>query len=207
MLTELKGELLLATNNAGKLHELRQLLAELEGVTLLSPRDLGIFIDVPETGSTYAANAALKVSAYMRESGLPTLADDSGLEVNTLDYAPGLRSKRYSNTPNATDADRRAYLLTNLAGFPRPWNARFIAWVAFGIPGDTVSFWKGTVPGEIIPEERGENGFGYDPIFYIHQENRTMAELTDEVKNAISHRGNAVRAALPALRKHFAAKD
>jgi len=207
MLTELKGELLLATNNAGKLLEMRQLLAKLDRVTLLSPEDIGIDLDVAETGRTYLENAGLKAAAFMQATGLPTLADDSGLEVAVLDGEPGLHSKRYSNKPDATDADRRAFLLARLAAFPRPWTARFVAWVAFSVPAGEASFWEGSCPGEIIPEERGSNGFGYDPIFYIHSESRTMAELGDEEKNAVSHRGNAVRAALPALRKYFSAKD
>ena len=207
MLTKLKGELLIATNNAGKLLEMQQLLAELEGVTLLTPRDAGIDLDVAETGGTYAENAGLKAAAFMKASGLPTLADDSGLEVEALSGAPGLHSKRYSGKPDATDADRRAFLLANLAEYPRPWKARFVAWVAFGVPGSELSFWEGTCPGEIIPEERGTNGFGYDPIFYIHSAGRTMAELSDKEKNAVSHRGNAIRAALPALDRYFSAKD
>lgn len=206
MLTKLKGELLIATNNAGKLLEMQQLLAELEGVTLLAPREVGIDIDVPETGTTYAENAALKASAYMRASGLPTLADDSGLEVDALNGAPGLHSKRYSSKPNATDADRRAFLVANLAEFPRPWSARFVACVAFGVPGGELSFWEGACSGEIIPEQRGTNGFGYDPIFYFTAEGRTMAELSDAEKNAVSHRGNAIRAALPTLRKHYSGR-
>ena len=207
MLTKLKGELLIATNNAGKLLEMQQLLAELEGVTLLTPRDAGIDLDVAETGNTYAENAGLKAAAFMKASGLPTLADDSGLEVVALNGAPGLHSKRYSGQPGATDADRRAFLLANLAEYPRPWTARFVAWVAFGVPGSGLSYWEGICPGEIIPEERGTNGFGYDPIFSIHSAGRTMAELSDEEKNAVSHRGNAIRAALPALKDFFSAKD
>ena len=200
MLTGLKVELLLATNNAGKVIELQQLLHELQFVKVLTPLDLGIQLDVEETGLTYQENAALKAEAFIQASGLPTLADDSGLEVAALDGAPGLHSKRFSPEPGATDADRRAYLLEKLSLKPRPWIAQFVAWTAISIPGQNTQFWQGTCPGEIIPEERGTNGFGYDPIFFIPEKERTMAELSDAEKNALSHRGNAVRTALPDIR-------
>lgn len=201
MLSKLKGEILLATNNAGKLLELRQLLAELPGVALHSPTDLGLDLDPEETGTSYAENAALKARAFVRASGLVTLVDDSGLEVAALDGAPGLHSKRYTGTPGATDADRRQALIANLTGQPRPWSARFVAVVALAVPGEDLRFYEGECRGEIIPAERGSNGFGYDPIFWFPDRARTMAELSDGEKNAVSHRGNAVRAALPALRE------
>ncbi len=203
MLSKLKGEILVATNNVGKLLELRQLLAVLPDVTLLSPAEMGINLDVDEVGGTYAENASLKASAFMQASGIITLADDSGLEVTALGGEPGLRSKRYAGIPGATDADRRVFLLSNLAGKPRPWMARFVAWVALAIPGEQIRLWEGLCPGEIIPEESGSNGFGYDPIFYVPEAGKTMAELGDDAKNAISHRGNAIRAALPAIRELF----
>ncbi len=199
MLKKLKQALLLATNNAGKLRELRQLLSELSGVQLLTPRDIGLELEVEETGSSYAENASLKAAAFAQQSGMVVIADDSGLEVDVLGGAPGIHSARYAPQPGATDADRRALLLENLAGYPRPWKARFRAWVVVAVPGEALHQVEGICEGEIIPEERGENGFGYDPIFWIPQEGRTMAELADDEKNAISHRGNAVRAALPIL--------
>ncbi|MBN2045237.1 MAG: RdgB/HAM1 family non-canonical purine NTP pyrophosphatase [Anaerolineales bacterium] len=200
MLTKLKGAILLATNNAGKLIELQQLLSELEGLNLLTPKDVGINLDVEEVGHTYMENARLKGEAYRDVCGLTTLADDSGLEVDALGGEPGIWSARYSNQPGASDADRRAFLLAKLAGKPRPWTARFVAWVVVAEPGEDVLFWEGECWGEIIPEERGENGFGYDPIFFFPDLGKTMAELSDEEKNRISHRGNAVRGALPALK-------
>lgn len=199
MLTKLKGAILLATNNPGKLLELQQLLAPLENVRLLTPKMLGIDLEVAETGSTYQENAALKAEAFAKEAGILTLADDSGLEVDALDGAPGIHSKRYSPQPGATDGDRRALMVSNLQGKPRPWTARFRACVALSAPELPVQTMFGACEGEIIPEERGTNGFGYDPIFYIPDLRRTMAELTDEQKNAVSHRGNAVRAAMPLL--------
>ncbi|MCB2179685.1 RdgB/HAM1 family non-canonical purine NTP pyrophosphatase [bacterium] len=199
MLTKLKGAILLATNNPGKLLELQQLLAPLENVQLLTPKMLGIDLDVDETGSTYQENASLKAEAFAEVSGVLTLADDSGLEVDALDGAPGIHSKRYSPQPGASDADRRALMVANLQGKARPWTARFRACVALCVPNKGVQTVDGACEGEIIPEERGSNGFGYDPIFYIPALERTMAELTDEEKNAVSHRGNAVRAAIPLL--------
>ena len=199
MLSNLKGEILLATNNAGKLLELRQLLINIPDLTLLSPAEMGINLDVEETGNTYAENASLKAAAFLQASGIVTLADDSGLEVAALNGEPGLRSKRYAGVPGASDADRRAFLLKNLAGRPRPWTARFVAWVALAIPDEKIRLWEGICPGEIIPEERGNNGFGYDPIFFIPAAGKTMAEFSDKDKNALSHRGNAVKAALPEL--------
>jgi XTP/dITP diphosphohydrolase len=199
----LKKILLLATNNAGKLRELRQLLSKLSGVQLLSPQEIGLELEVRETGSTYAENASLKAAAFAKRSGLIVIADDSGLEVDALGGAPGIRSARYSPLPGATDSDRRALLLENLGGHPRPWTARFRAWVAIAVPGEAIRQVEGICEGEIIPEERGENGFGYDPIFWIPLKGRTMAELTDDEKNAISHRGNAVREALPILEEMF----
>ena len=200
---KLKKILLLATNNAGKLRELRQLLSKLSGVQLLSPQEIGLELEVRETGSTYAENASLKAAAFAKRSGLIVIADDSGLEVDVLGGAPGIRSARYSPLPGATDSDRRALLLENLGGHPRPWTARFRAWVAIAVPGEAIRQVEGICEGEIIPEERGENGFGYDPIFWIPLKGRTMAELTDDEKNAISHRGNAVREALPILEEMF----
>jgi XTP/dITP diphosphohydrolase len=200
---KLKKILLLATNNAGKLRELRQLLSELSGVQLLSPQEIGLELEVRETGSTYAENASLKAAAFAKRSGLIVIADDSGLEVDVLGGAPGIRSARYSSLPGATDSDRRVLLLENLGGHPRPWTARFRAWVAIAVPGEAIRQVEGICEGEIIPEERGENGFGYDPIFWIPLKGRTMAELTDDEKNAISHRGNAVREALPILEEMF----
>lgn len=201
MLTKLKGAILLATNNPGKLIELRQLLKTLESVRLMSPIEMGFELDVAETGSSYAENATLKAIAFARHSGIVTLADDSGLEVDALDGAPGIHSARFSPQPGATDADRRALLLEKLGNHQKPWTARFRAWVAVCQPDGSVYLAEGKCEGEIIIEERGSNGFGYDPIFYIPEMGRTMAELSDEEKNAVSHRGNAIRNALPHLRR------
>jgi XTP/dITP diphosphohydrolase len=193
-------KLLIATSNRGKLEEIQALLADLP-VILVTPADLGLKLHVEETGDTYAENAALKAQAYAQASGLPTLADDSGLEVAALDGAPGLYSARYAPQENATDADRRAYLLANLKGFSRPWDARFICVVALTYSGGDPVFYEGICPGEIIPEERGTNGFGYDPIFLVENTSLTMAELPMAEKNTLSHRARAVMAARVAIEK------
>ena len=196
------NKLLLATNNKGKLRELFSILADLP-IELVTPADIHLDLDVKEDGVTYAENAAKKALAFARGSGLAALADDSGLEVDALGGAPGLHSARYSSKPNASDADRRAYLLQNLGGKPRPWTARFLATVAVAGPGGIVQFAEGTCPGEIIPEERGTGGFGYDPIFFMPELGMTMAELPEEIKNRLSHRARAVQAARPILKKLF----
>jgi len=194
--------LLIATNNTGKLKEIRAILKDLE-VELLSPAELGLELDVVEDGQTYAENATKKALAFSQASGLTSLADDSGLEVEALDGAPGLHSARYSTLPNTTDADRRATLLLNLSRYPRPWTARFRATVAIAGPGRSVQLVEGNCPGQIIPVERGTGGFGYDPIFLLEGLDKTMAELEMEEKNRLSHRGQAVRRAIPVLKKLF----
>jgi XTP/dITP diphosphohydrolase len=170
---------------------------------LLSPADLDLDLDVEEDGQTYAENATKKALAFSQASGLTSLADDSGLEVDALDGAPGLHSARYSTFLNATDADRRATLLLNLSRYPRPWTARFRATVAIVGPGRSVKLAEGICPGEIIPEERGTGGFGYDPIFLVEGLDKTMAELEMEEKNRLSHRGQALRNAIPILNELF----
>lgn len=201
-------ELLLATTNSGKLDELYDLLKNFP-VKLRQPGELNININVIENGATYADNAALKAEAYCRASGLITLADDSGLEVKALDRAPGLYSARFSPLPEATDAIRRALLLEKLQSFPTPWLAEFRAVIAIAIPpnkpnfGIRMEFAEGFCSGEIIRHEKGTKGFGYDPIFFIPSLNHTMAELSMEEKNKISHRARAVMAAKPLLEEIF----
>jgi XTP/dITP diphosphohydrolase len=191
-------KLLIASNNPGKLVEILDLLKDLP-LELLTPDQLGLDLQVDEVGETYAENAALKGRAFAQRSGLLTLADDSGLEVDALNGAPGLHSARYVNQPGATDGDRRQALLKNLEGMPRPWTARFRCVIALARPDGWLRFEEGICPGEIIPEERGQGGFGYDPIFYIPELQQTMAELDMERKNRLSHRGRAVLAARPTL--------
>jgi XTP/dITP diphosphohydrolase len=192
-------KLLIATENQGKVREIKSILADLD-VELVTPKSLGLDLKVVEDGADYAENAAKKARIHARASGLISLADDSGLEVDALDGAPGLHSARYSPKPNATDADRRAYLLANLKDRPRPWTARFRATVVIASPDGVLGVFEGECPGEIIPDERGSNGFGYDPIFFMRELNQTMAELPESKKNRLSHRGRAVEKARELLR-------
>lgn len=192
-------KLLLATNNHGKLREFLHIYQDLP-LELLIPSQLNLVMEVEENGKTYAENAELKAKAFARASGLLTLADDSGLEVDALDGRPGIHSARYSSLPGANDADRRTFLLKNLQGKSRPWTARFCCVIAIAKPSGEILFAEGICPGEIIPEERGEQGFGYDPIFLLPELGLTMAELPVEEKNRISHRARAALAAEPILR-------
>ena len=196
------SKLLIATNNKGKLEEVRALLNDLP-IELVSPHDIDLRLHVTEDGSTYAENAEKKAVAFAHTSGLISLADDSGLEVNALGGAPGLYSARYLPQPTATDADRRAYLLKNLKDKPRPWSAHFHAAIAIAVPGRDVQLAEGECRGEIIPQERGNGGFGYDPIFLVSEAGRTMAELGMDEKNHLSHRARAVMNARPILEKIF----
>jgi XTP/dITP diphosphohydrolase len=188
--------LLLATNNPGKLVEMQDLLKDL-AIELVNPQQIGLRLEVDETGITYAENAALKARAFARASGSLTLADDSGLEVDALGGSPGLHSHRFSSKPNASDADRRARLLEHLQGQSRPWRAHFHCTVCICTPmqseldGELV-FSGADCQGEIIPQERGQSGFGYDPIFLLPYLQRTMAELSLPEKNRLSHRALAI---------------
>lgn len=189
-------KLLVASTNLGKLREFQSILRGYP-FELVLPADLGIWIEIEETGSTYAENALIKAHAYAAASGMTTLADDSGLEVEALDGAPGLYSARYSPQPHASDADRRQLLVRNLlsqcARMPEGgWPARFVCCAALVTAGGDASVFEGLCPGSIICEERGSNGFGYDPVFYLPEYRLTMAELPSEVKDRISHRARAV---------------
>ena len=196
-------KLLLATNNQGKLAELRLLLSSLE-LELLSPADLGLELQVQERGLNYLENAVLKAAIFADRSQLWTLADDSGLEVDYLDGAPGVRSARYAPQPGATDKDRRTYLLGNLKGYTRPWKASFHSVIALVGPEGSPIVTTGICPGDIIPEERGHGGFGYDKIFRLEENGLTMAELTTDQKNQHSHRAKAVAKLVPILETLFA---
>lgn len=192
--------LLIASSNPGKLREFQFILQGL-GVQLLLPADIGLTLQVEEDGADYYENALKKANAYCQASGLITLADDSGLEVDALDGAPGLHSARFSPKPGATDADRRALLVEKLFPHPRPWTGHFHCTLVIALPEGQHHSFVGKCFGEIIPHERGEHGFGYDPIFLLTGREKTMAELPEEEKNRISHRGQAVLAAIPTLKR------
>lgn len=189
-------ELLIATRNHGKLREFAAIFEGL-GLTLRTLDELGIPDEIEETGETFAANAALKAEGYLALSGLPTLADDSGLEVAALAGAPGVYSARYGGVKG--EAQLR-YLLEQLKDVP--WHARlarFVCVIALARPGHPTELVEGTLPGVIEQEPKGSGGFGYDPLFYLLDEDCTMAELPAERKNQISHRAIAARAAREVL--------
>lgn len=198
------SDLLLATTNPGKQREFGRLLRGLPGRVVL-PQQLGLELDVPEPHATYAENAAAKASAYARASGLPALADDSGIEVAALDWGPGVRTARYGD---ADVADRAALIVEQL-GDATDRRARMVCWLALAVPGHapdgtprtpSVELFHGVVEGAVATERRGTGGFGYDPIFLLPS-GVTTAELPDGEKDAISHRGRAVAAAMPRLRQ------
>jgi len=183
--------LLLATNNPHKVEEFRSIFFPFD-VILQTPDELGLFNDVEESGNTYFENARLKAEAYWQDGESQVLADDSGLEVEALNGAPGIHSHRFLPDPNATSHDRCLYLLQRLQDFPRPWRAAFHCEVVVLTYQGAILTSHGVCKGEIIPEFRGENGFGYDPIFLVDGTNQTMAELDPDTKNILSHRGKAV---------------
>jgi XTP/dITP diphosphohydrolase len=198
------NKLLIATNNQGKVKELQDLLKD-TGIELLMPAQIDLDLDVLEDGASYAENAAKKAVAFAQASRLVSLADDSGLEVDALNGAPGLYSARYgsSNGRKLSDAGRRTFLIQNLQGKPRPWTARFHAMIAIAVPDGHTHLAEGFCEGEVIPEERGTGGFGYDPIFLLSELGKTMAELSMEEKNRLSHRARAVMKAKPVLGQLF----
>jgi XTP/dITP diphosphohydrolase len=191
-------ELFVATQNPGKKREYQELLALLEA-EIRFPDDLDLHLDVREDGTTYAQNARKKAKRYASASGLLTVADDSGLEVDALDGAPGVHSARYAA---GSDADRVEALLEDLRGVP--WEertARFRCVLVIVTRADEVCEAEGVCEGVIAHEPRGEQGFGYDPIFYLPEHASTMAQLSRADKNRISHRARAVQKALPLLKR------
>jgi XTP/dITP diphosphohydrolase len=198
----MENSLLIATGNPGKIREFNALLSSLS-IQVLDTRVLSLAMDIPEVGHTYQENALIKARAYTEESGLVVLADDSGLEVDVLEGEPGLYSARYAPQIDATDADRRYYLLSKLKGLPQPWTAHFHCTAVLMTPDGEVFTTEGKCPGIIIPEERGDGGFGYDPIFYLPDHQATMAEISAGLKNEISHRARAIISMLPYIHKVF----
>ena len=193
-------KLLLATTNQGKLREYQHLLSGLP-FELVSPIKEGLDISVEESHSSYEENARLKATTYAVASHLIALADDSGLEVDALGGEPGIRSARAAGE-NASDKDRVTYLLNRLKAVPREKRtARFVCVIAIAIPGGKVEICRGECHGIIAFEPRGNNGFGYDPVFYFPEIGKTMAELPLDIKNQVSHRGHATRKARQVLEK------
>lgn len=181
--------LLIATGNPGKLKEYREIFKELP-LTVTSPPEEGTSLFVKECGRSYTENAILKAKAYARASGLLTLADDSGLEVEALGGAPGIFSSRYGG--KASDEDRYRLLLEKMKAIPQEKRqARFVCFAALATPQGEVEIAEGSCPGVIAFAPRGKHGFGYDPVFYLPEQGCTMAELEPEAKNRISHRARA----------------
>jgi XTP/dITP diphosphohydrolase len=189
-------DLLVATNNAGKLGEFRRLLGSLP-VRVAGPEEIGLQLTVPEPHLTYADNARDKAVAFCQASGLLTLADDSGIEVAALDWGPGARSARWGGSGSG---DNAGILLERLEGVTDR-RARMVCWLALADPGPdrpSVELFSGTVEGAVATERRGSGGFGYDPIFELPT-GVTTAELAPEEKDRVSHRGRAVAAASPSI--------
>ncbi|MDE0592514.1 MAG: RdgB/HAM1 family non-canonical purine NTP pyrophosphatase [Dehalococcoidia bacterium] len=187
-------KLLVATRNSGKVREFSRMLSDMP-FKLVGLDDLGITLEVNETGATFEENAVIKARAYARESGELTIADDSGLEIDSLNGEPGVLSARYGR--EGLDDEGRVQLvldkMKHLPGWER--TARFVAVLALvgdAVPGGVVTS-KGVMEGAIIHEPIGENGFGYDPVFWLASHAKTTAQLTGEEKDEISHRGTALR--------------
>jgi len=201
----LQHQLLLATNNQAKVREYKSLLQNLP-CELVTLAEKGITTTVNEEGETLEENARLKAEALAAESQMLALADDSGLEVDALGGEPGPLSARYAGE-GASDIERINYLLTRLHGVPpEKRSARFRCVIAIATPSSDVELCQGECHGYITLAPKGENGFGYDPVFYLPELDKTMAELTPELKNRVSHRGQAVRKAREALLKLLSEK-
>lgn len=199
--TNAQARLLVATNNPGKLEEYRNLLDPLP-LEIISLGDEAIEFEPEETGSTFEENAVLKARVFAELSGLLTLADDSGLEIDRLGGAPGVHSARYGGTRRGEDVKRYQMVLRQLEDVP--WverGARFRCVVAVATPGGRVETAEGTVEGIIAYEPQGEHGFGYDPVFYMPDFDCTMAQLPPDTKNRISHRAQAAKAAFTIIQR------
>ena len=192
-------KLILASNNANKLKEFRSLVADLD-IELLSQREAGCDFEVEETGTTFEENAWLKASAVTAATGIAAVADDSGLCVDALGGEPGIYSARYGLGHAASDQERYRYLLQKMESV-EDRSARFVCCICCTFPDGSVIRSRGECEGEILFAPKGQNGFGYDPVFHPLCLDKSMAELTPEEKNAISHRGKALRAFLEELRK------
>lgn len=188
----MKRKVIFATSNEGKMKEVRSILEGLD-VEVFSMKEAGIFVEVVEDGTTFEENAAIKATAIQKECGEIVLADDSGLEVDYLNKEPGIYSARYMGEDTSYRIKNKSLIdrLEGVEGEDR--SARFVCAIAAAFPDGTVEITRGTIEGQIGYEEKGENGFGYDPIFYVPEYGCTTAELTLEQKNEASHRGKALR--------------
>ena len=187
-----KHRIVFATGNAGKMREIREILADMD-VEVVSMKEAGIHADIVEDGSTFEENAVIKAKTICELTGEITLADDSGLEIDYLNKEPGIYSARYMGHETSY-REKNANLISRLDGVPKEKRtARFVCAIAAALPDGNSLVTRGTIEGYIGWEECGSNGFGYDPIFYLYENDKSTAELSAEEKNAISHRGKALR--------------
>ncbi len=192
--------IILASNNKDKVKEVKEIL---KGYDIISMKEAGIDVDIEENGTTFEENALIKARAIMKLTGQITMADDSGLEIDYLNKAPGVYSARFMGHDTSYDIKNRI-LLDRLEGVPdEERRARFVCAVAAVFPDGTVKVVRETIEGQIAHEIVGENGFGYDPIFYVPEYGCTTAEMTPELKNELSHRGKALRAMKKILEEKF----
>ena len=195
-------KIIFATGNQDKMREIHEILADMD-VEVVSMKEAGIHADIVENGSTFEENAVIKAKTICELTGEITLADDSGLEIDYLDKAPGIYSARFAGEDTSYDIKNRI-LLDRLEGVPdEERRARFVCAVAAVFPDGTVKVVRETIEGQIAHEIVGENGFGYDPIFYVPEYGCTTAEMTPELKNELSHRGKALRAMKKILEEKF----
>lgn len=193
---------ILASNNKGKLREMKALLNDM-GAELISQSEAGLSLEAEETGTTFEENSLIKARAACRALSLPSIADDSGLEVEALGGAPGVYSARYGDC--ATDAERVSLLLKNLTGEENR-RAKFVSCISCVYPNGDVITARGECAGVVTSAPRGSGGFGYDPVFEFPETGKTMAELSEEEKNAVSHRGRALKIFETKLREYNADK-
>lgn len=195
-------KIIFATGNQGKMREIKQIMADMDA-EIVSMKEAGVFIDIEENGTTFEENALIKARAIAKETDAVVLADDSGLEIDYLDKAPGVLSARYmgEDTPYSVKNQHILELLKDVQGEKR--SARFVCCIAAVFPDGREFTTYATIEGEIAPKSAGENGFGYDPIFFVPEFGKTTAELSAEEKNKISHRGKALTMMKEVLKKEM----
>lgn len=198
--------IIFATTNENKMKEIREILSDFP-VEVLSLKEAGIHADIVEDGNSFEENATIKAEAIEKITGSIVLADDSGLEIDYLNGEPGIYSARYMGEDTSYHV-KNANLIERLDGVPEEKRtARFVCCVAAAFPDQTTSVVRGTIEGQIGYKEEGENGFGYDPIFYVPEYGCTTASMSAETKNAISHRGKALQLIKPVIGHYLKTKD
>ena len=194
------NKIIIATKNKGKLSEIKKLLSGLN-IEVLSQDEAGVFDDVIEDGTTFCENAYKKAHFIMKKTNLPTFADDSGLEVECLSGAPGIYSARYAGE-NATDSMKIEKLLNEMDK-EESRAARFVCAICLVLPNENKYFFEGICSGEILKSPRGNGGFGYDPVFFVSEYNKTFSQLDIEIKNKISHRAKAINLLIKKIKEIF----